>query len=497
MFGKPVAGDRHPERVVMSRSVLRKPTMGIPWPLYLLGQLIKCLYWGGSWGLKCYLRFWWVTMPATVVGYGWWRYGWGLTVSILAAVAAGLAVWWWRHPATFSRWLGWFYIAQWRRWFVFRKPWYPTCANLGLAVAFDGDRYYPSIIKVRRDAEGDLVTVRMLHGQHPNDWAKHAARFAYAFNALSCRVRSVSGRRGRNRIVLHVQVRDSLVTTIAPLPVPAVPDLRRLPVAIQAGSKKVFISLVTHVLIAGASGAGKGSVLWAIVAGLAAGVRDGTIRLYGFDAKGGVELINGEPLFHRLYFGDPESMAGALEDLVKTMKRRQETLRQRRQRTHEATPGDPTIVIVIDEFGAMIAYLTDKKLKERINAALSLILSQGRAVGVHVVAALQDPRKEILPFRNLFTTRIALRLNEESEVGLILDDDAVDRGAACHEIPESLPGVAYMMLEGDQQPVRLRFPYHDDTQLAELGQQYRPAINPPTVLDGQVLDIKPVYEVNR
>jgi len=218
-------------------------------------------------------------------------------------------------------------------------------------------------------------------------------------------------------------------------------------------------------------------VLWAIVSALASGIRAGLVRVHAFDPKGGVELDPGKALFARFHFGDPDEMAGALEDLVKTMKRRQAGQRGH-GRFHLATTGEPTIVVLIDEFGALTSYVTDKRLKERINAAMSLLLSQGRAAGVHVVAALQDPRKEILPFRNLFITRIALRLTEKSEVALVLDDDAADRGAACHLIPKSLPGKGYMVLETDPNPVEVRFPYHTDADIAELASAYTPTENP-------------------
>jgi S-DNA-T family DNA segregation ATPase FtsK/SpoIIIE len=65
-----------------------------------------------------------------------------------------------------------------------------------------------------------------------------------------------------------------------------------------------------------------------------------------------------------------------------------------------------------------------------------------------VVAALQDPRKDVLPFRDLFTYRIALRLAEDSHVDMVLGDGALDRGAACHLIPATLPGVGFVHLEG-------------------------------------------------
>ena len=81
-------------------------------------------------------------------------------------------------------------------------------------------------------------------------------------------------------------------------------------------------------------------------------------------------------------------------------------------RQHQPTLAEPLIVLVIDELAALTAYLTDRHLKDRIKAALGIVLTQGRAVGVHVVAAIQDPRKEVLPVRGLFPTRIGLRLSE-------------------------------------------------------------------------------------
>jgi S-DNA-T family DNA segregation ATPase FtsK/SpoIIIE len=46
----------------------------------------------------------------------------------------------------------------------------------------------------------------------------------------------------------------------------------------------------------------------------------------------------------------------------------------------------------------------DRELKERIMLALAILATQGRALGYGVVAALQDPRKDVLTIRNLFPT---------------------------------------------------------------------------------------------
>src|SRR5690606_33682821 len=103
------------------------------------------------------------------------------------------------------------------------------------------------------------------------------------------------------------------------------------------------------------------------------------------------------------------------------------------------------LVVVVDELATLTAY-ADRKVKDRVKNALGLVLSQGRAVGVHVIAALQDPRKEVLPFRDLFPARVALRLVEDSHVDMVLGEGARDRGALADRIPVELPGVGYVVL---------------------------------------------------
>jgi S-DNA-T family DNA segregation ATPase FtsK/SpoIIIE len=57
------------------------------------------------------------------------------------------------------------------------------------------------------------------------------------------------------------------------------------------------------------------------------------------------------------------------------------------------------MVAVIDELANLTAYLPDRKLRDRIGHAVSLLLTQGRAVRVAVAAALQGPRKDVHPAR--------------------------------------------------------------------------------------------------
>ncbi len=91
-----------------------------------------------------------------------------------------------------------------------------------------------------------------------------------------------------------------------------------------------------------------------------------------------------------------------------------------RQRDHTPTPEHPFTVVMVDEIAFLTAYQADRKLRERTLAALATLTTQGPAVGFCVVAALQDPRKEVLNIRNLFPDKIALRLDEPSQADLVL-----------------------------------------------------------------------------
>jgi DNA segregation ATPase FtsK/SpoIIIE, S-DNA-T family len=94
----------------------------------------------------------------------------------------------------------------------------------------------------------------------------------------------------------------------------------------------------------------------------------------------------------------------------------------------------PFLVVLVDEMAFITAYQPDRDLRKRAEAAIATLTSQGRSVGVCVVGALQDPRKDVISLRNLFPTRVALRLDESDQVDMVLGDGARDRGALADEI---------------------------------------------------------------
>ena len=129
-----------------------------------------------------------------------------------------------------------------------------------------------------------------------------------------------------------------------------------------------------------------------------------------------MELAFGRALFerHGTYAADPADIADLLEADVADMQNRAARFAGR-QRDHTPTTEHPFVVVLVDEVAFLTAYQADRKLKERILAALATLTTQGRAVGYCVVAALQDPRKEVLNIRNLFPDKIALRWTNRAQ----------------------------------------------------------------------------------
>ena len=189
-----------------------------------------------------------------------------------------------------------------------------------------------------------------------------------------------------------------------------------------------------------------------------------------------MELAYGRAMFdtYGRYDTNPAAIGAMLEDAVAQMQARAAAFAGK-QREHTPTAGHPFTVIVVDEVAFLTAYLPDRQLRDRIKAALATLTTQGRAVGYCVMAALQDPRKEVMSIRNLFPDRIAMRLDEAEQVDMVLGDGARDRGATADLIatnPATGAGVAFVRLETDPDPIRVRAGWVTDTDIHDMAAAY-------------------------
>jgi DNA segregation ATPase FtsK/SpoIIIE, S-DNA-T family len=271
--------------------------------------------------------------------------------------------------------------------------------------------------------------------------------------------------------VLEFVRRDALAALVPALPIPDRPDLKALPVGRREDGQTWCVRLHgTHVLIAGATGAGKASLLWGLVRSLFPLMLQGLVRVLAADPKL-MELAYGRVIFdtYGAYAASPVSIAAMLDQAVADMQDRAARFAGR-QREHTPATEDPFVVVLVDEVAFLTAYQPDRKLKDRIMNALATLTTQGRAAGYSVVAALQDPRKDVLTIRNLFPDRIAMRLDEPEQVDMVLGDGARDRGAACELIPADPAtgaGVAFVRLESDPD-VRVRAGWVTDPDIRAL-----------------------------
>jgi S-DNA-T family DNA segregation ATPase FtsK/SpoIIIE len=397
----------------------------------------------------------------------WADLGWVTLAALAAAAVVVLAAWRWFWPVSFARWVARPARGAWRGW-RYRRRWAGVLTIAGAAPWYQGRVILPVLGKVTATRYTDRVMVRLVSGQSAADFARCADNLAQGFGALLCRVRSARS----GRVVLEFVRRDALAALIPAVPIPAAPDLTALPVGRREDGLPWCVRLHgTHVLVAGATGAGKASLLWGLVRAMFPLMRTGLARVLAADPKL-MELAYGRVIFETFgaYAASPAAIAAMLDQAVADMQVRA-ALFAGRQRDHTPTAEYPFTVVLVDEVAFLTAYQPDRKLKERIMLALATLTTQGRALGYCVVAALQDPRKDVLTIRNLFPDRIAMRLDEPEQVDMVLGDGARDRGATCELIasdPSTGAGVAFVRVEADPDPVRVRAGWVSDADIRAL-----------------------------
>ena len=352
----------------------------------------------------------------------------------------------------------------WRHWY-YRRRWHAVMTITGLAPVYQGRVLLPVLADVHAGGSVDRISVRLVSGQSPADFADRAEGIAHGLKVHLCRVRPVAP----GLIVLELVRRDALADPIPALPLAEQTELAALPVGrCEDGSPWLLRLLGSHVLIAGATGAGKGSVLWSVIRAMLPGICGGWVQVWALDPKR-MELSFGRDLFAR-YADQAEAMVDLLEAAVSEMHRRAAEFGGK-TRTFAVSVAFPFLVVMIDELAFLTAYQPQRELRKRAEAAIATLTSQGRSVGVCVVGALQDPRKDVINLRNLFPTRIAMRLDESEQVDMVLGDGARDRGALADQIsplPETGAGVAYIRLEASPDPVRARAGHVTDTDIRDM-----------------------------
>lgn len=408
------------------------------------------------WVLRCLPR---LALLLLALAAGLWLAGERLAAAGPGAGLGLLLVWPVLHPGS------WLDLADRATSRAHRNGWVDTAVAVGLSVPGPGSagsegprRLVPRLSRARCRGGVETLRLRLAAGQTLDDVDRAAPALAAAWGAHAVRVAPA----GPSGALVTLALRDVLAhptatpepgTRITPgHPLASVELGRALSAAPWTADARV------HTLVAGMTGAGKGSVMWSLLVALAPAVRAGTVRLVGIDLKAGMELAHAPALFSALGTTPVQAVA-VLEREADLLTRRADRMAGH-ARAHTPTASSPHVLVVVDELAALTAYVTDVQLRRRADAALRVILTQGRAPGWSVWAWVQDPRKDTVPMRNLFPQMVGLRLKDAFETEMVLGE-AATRTAPCHRISPAHPGTGYAVTE-DGSVSRVRAHYADD-----------------------------------
>jgi S-DNA-T family DNA segregation ATPase FtsK/SpoIIIE len=213
-----------------------------------------------------------------------------------------------------------------------------------------------------------------------------------------------------------------------------------------------------HAIVGGTTGSGKSELLIAWVVAMAARHPPDRVSFLLVDFKGGSAFAALEALPHTVGVMtdlDEHGALRALESLRAELRHRERALVDAGARDIRDVPGMPRLVIVVDEFAAMLADHPD------LHALFADLAARGRSLGIHLVLCTQRPagvvRDAVLANTDL---RISLRVNNRTDSSAVIGTDA----AAA--IPAVARGRALLSLAGaTPQPVQAALASEDDARI--------------------------------
>ncbi len=197
--------------------------------------------------------------------------------------------------------------------------------------------------------------------------------------------------------------------------------------------KAVFgdLAKMPHLLVAGATGAGKSVCLNCIIASLLVNATPDQLELLMIDPKR-VELTvyNGIPHLKNEVITDPSMAAGALAMITREMDMRYERFAQAGVRKIEEFnakyPDEklPYIVVVIDELADLMLVAPAK-----VEMLVMRLAQLARATGIHLVVATQRPSVDVITglIKANIPSRIAFAVSSQVDSRVILDMGGAER----------------------------------------------------------------------
>jgi DNA segregation ATPase FtsK/SpoIIIE, S-DNA-T family len=323
----------------------------------------------------------------------------------------------------------------------------------------------------------------------------------YAMASLDVRI--LAPIPGRSAVGVEVPNKERVIVTLGD--VLAAPEAEKAASGLRVGlgrdiaGKSVMLDVTTlpHVLIAGATGAGKSSCINSIVTSLLMRYTPDQVRLILVDPKR-VELGAYNDLPHLLteVVTNPKKAANALDWAVREMDMRYELLAEVGVRditgynatydrgelpsrddpdpvTGKGYERLPYIVIVVDELNDLMMVAA-----RDVEASICRIAQMARAVGIHLMIATQRPSVDVITgvIKANVPSRMAFSVSSLADSRVILDQ----AGA------EKLIGQGDMLLvaAGSGRAQRIQGSWVDEECVRKVVGHWRRQVTAPTYVEG-------------
>lgn len=255
---------------------------------------------------------------------------------------------------------------------------------------------------------------------------------------------------------------------------------------INGDNKIIDLAKTPHLLIAGATGAGKSVCVNSLICSILCKRSHNDVKMIMVDPKiVELKLYNGIPHLLTPVITDPKRAFQAIQWCLFEMERRYalldsmgvrdiKTYNQRIKEQKIATTKLPYMVLIVDEFADLMA--TSGKELEGILARLA---AMSRAVGIHLVLATQRPSIDVITglIKANFPSRIAFMVSSKTDSRIILDN----MGA------EKLLGRGDMLFTSswDPFPVRIQGSFLSDEEVESVV-DYVKGLGEPEYIDDEI-----------
>jgi len=192
------------------------------------------------------------------------------------------------------------------------------------------------------------------------------------------------------------------------------------------------LAKMPHLLIAGATGAGKSVAVNGIICSMLMKATPEEVRLLMVDPKR-IELSCYEDIPHLLHpvVVDPKMASRALQWAVREMERRYQLMEGKRvknihsynEQAEEGEPRLPLIVIIIDEL-ADLMMVSSREVEDSV----ARLAQMARAAGMHLILATQRPSVDVLTglIKANFPTRMSFKVSSKIDSRTILDSSGAE-----------------------------------------------------------------------